>query len=131
MRFLIRLFGMEITDFVAGYAENIQHKVLLLRKRLLALLPEVDEQLDLPAKMIAYAYGQKYNQLICVLIPSKKGLKLGFNEGVHLPDPEGLLEGTGKISRYVVISSEAMIQSDALKNLILAAYAAYQERIKS
>lgn len=66
-------------------------------------LPGVTEQVDYPAKMVAYCYGQKYVEMVCTLIPSQKGLKLGFYIGVSLPDPEKLLEGTGKISRYVEI----------------------------
>jgi hypothetical protein len=125
------LINMTIDDFLSQYEETIYIRALKLREILLKNLPDVKEQHDIPAKMVAYCYGQKYAELICVLIPSKKGLKLGFNRGVDLPDPDGLLEGTGKISRYVVINSEKVIRSAALKGLILAAYSAYRERMKS
>lgn len=121
---------MKPEDFMAGYQTSVQESVFLLRQHVLNLLPEVTEQVDVPAKMMAYTYGQKYNQLVCVIIPSKKGVKLGFNQGASLPDPEKLLEGTGKISRYVVINSDELIQSEALKMLILSAYEAYLERMK-
>ena len=93
-----------------------------------ANLPDVTEQVDVAAKMIVYCYGQKYAELICTIIPSKKGLKLGFNRGKDLPDPDRLLEGTGKISRYVEIKSAGQIQSPALKKLIENALAAYRQR---
>jgi hypothetical protein len=73
-------------------------------------------------------YGQGYSELICVLIPSKKGLKLGFNKGPELPDPTQLLEGTGKISRYVQIKSKDQLHAPALKNLLVNALAAYHLR---
>ena len=63
----------------------------------------------MPAKMVAYCYGQNYAELICMLIPSKKGLKLGFYKSVDLPDPHHLLEGSGKISRYIEIKNEERI----------------------
>ncbi len=84
----------------------------------------------MPARMIAFVYGQRYVDMICTIIPSKKGLKLGFYKGNELPDPDGLLEGKGKISRYVEIKAEKMIASLALKKLIVAGYKAYQERMK-
>jgi len=87
------------------------------------------EQIDLPARMIAYCYGQKYAEMVCTIIPSKKGLKLGFYKGVDLPDPGKLLEGTGKISRYVEIRSAGQIRSPALKKLIESALAAYEKRM--
>jgi hypothetical protein len=119
----------DIIGFLSGYDEQVAGNAFRLRELLLKLLPEVSEQLDLPAKMVAYCYGRKYSQLVCVIIPSKKGLKLGFNKGPELPDPEGLLEGTGKISRYVEIRDAKQVNSAALKNLVKAAYKAYQKRM--
>jgi hypothetical protein len=84
--------------------------------------------LDLPAKMIAYCYGQKYIEMICMMIPSKKGLKLSFYQGPALPDPAHLLEGKAKLTRYVEIRSDKQIYSTALKQLIKNSLAAYKER---
>lgn len=119
----------KINDFLSNYSEEVFTNTLKLREVLLANLPEIIEQLDLPAKMIAYCYGQKYAELICTIIPSKKGLKLGFNRGTELPDPGKLLEGTGKISRYVEIRSSEQISSPALKKLIENALTAYKRRM--
>ena len=119
----------EIDAFLSPYGEEVFIRALALRQVLLALLPDITEQIDKPARMIAYCYGQKYAELICVLIPSKKGLKLGFNRGTELPDPNKLLEGTGKISRYVQIKSAEQIKSAAVKKMILAALKLYRERV--
>jgi hypothetical protein len=51
-----------------------------------------------------------------VVIPSKKGLKLGFNCGMEIDDPGKLLEGNSKISRYVVIKSAEQISSPSPKS---------------
>ena len=56
--------------------------------------------------------------MICIIIPSKKGLKLAFYNGIDLPDPQNLLEGKVKLSRYVGIKSDKEIYSQALKQLI-------------
>lgn len=116
-------------EFFAAYNPEIVAWAGVLRALLAEALPDVQEQLDRPAKMMAYCYGQKYAELVCMLIPSQKGLKLGFNRGVDLPDPHGLLAGTGKISRYVEVRSEEQIHSPELWELLQAAYAAYQSRI--
>ena len=122
--------NQKIDFFLSQYDESVYAHALQLREVLLANLPGVIEQLDVPAKMVAYCYGQKYSELICVIIPSKKGLKLGFNQGSTLPDPNGLLQGTGKISRYVEIKLEKEIKSAALKKLLASALKAYKERMK-
>ena len=69
-------------------------------------------------------------EMICTIIPSKKGLKLAFYKGIDLPDPDKLLVGMGKYSRYVEIGSEKQIHSSALKQLIKEALVAYKKRIK-
>jgi hypothetical protein len=79
--------------------------------------------------MVVYCYGQKYVEMVCTLIPSQKGLKLGFYNGVSLPDPENLLQGTGKISRYVEIKSEKQIHSASIQNLLREGLAAYRARM--
>lgn len=75
---------------LSQYNEQVYSNTLLLREIILKNLPEVQEQLDIPAKMIAYIYGQKYAKMVCTIIPFKKGFKLGFYKGVDLPDPEKL-----------------------------------------
>jgi hypothetical protein len=122
--------NQKIDFFLSQYDESVYTHALQLREILFANLPGIIEQLDVPAKMVAYCYGQKYSELICVIIPSKKGLKLGFNQGSKLPDPTGLLQGTGKISRYVEIKSEKEIKSAALKKLLASALKAYKDRMK-
>jgi hypothetical protein len=119
----------QIETFLSQYDEQVFKTAFKLREVLFANLPDVLEQVDLPARMIAYCYGQKYIEMICTIIPSKKGLKLGFYRGVDLPDPDHILEGTGKISRYVIIMSEQQIKSSAIKKLLKAALAAYRKRI--
>jgi hypothetical protein len=118
----------EIDNFLAHYSEQVLSNALTIREIILKTLPEVQEQLDVPAKMIAYTYGQKYIEMVCTLIPSKKGLKLGFYKGTDLPDPEHLLEGNGKISRYVVITKKDDIKTNALTTLLKEAYKAYKLR---
>ena len=119
----------KIDEFLSNYSEEVFVNSLKLREVLFANLPGIMEQIDIPAKMIAYCYGQKYSEMICTIIPSKKGLKLGFYKGVDLPDPTNLLEGTGKLSRYIEIRSDEQIKSPALKKLNKSALAAYKKRI--
>ena len=99
-----------------------------IRRRLLALLPGVEEEADPAANVIGYGYGAGYSNLICTLILSKKGVKLGFYRGATLPDPDRLLEGSGKVHRYVEIASPNSAEDGKLEQLILAAAAAYRER---
>lgn len=117
-----------IEDFLALYPPSVQHNAHLLRRVILRRLPGINEQLDLPAKMIAYSYSPRYADLICVILPSKKGLKLGFNRGPEIPDPDGLLQGTAKTTRYITIDSSQQIQAPGITGLLTAALDQYKKR---
>lgn len=121
--------NQELNDFLSHYDHEIMDYALNLRELIRSTLPEITEQIDIPAKMIAYCYGQKYSELICVIIPSRKGLKLGFNRGAELSDPKKLLQGAGKISRYVGIKSGMEINSSEIKILLTQAHKLYQEKM--
>lgn len=47
---------------------------------------------------------------------------IGFFRGVDLPDPERLLQGTGKRMRHVKLMTAAAVDDHALERLIDAAY---------
>jgi hypothetical protein len=117
----------DTSNLFSKYDASIAELADNLRKMILTNLPDATEQVDLSAGMLSYVYGPKYKDLICVIIPSKKEIKLGFNRGVNLPDSENLLRGTGKISRYVVIKNKEQIYSDGIKNLLLSALNLYKE----
>ena len=126
---LARKLPATLNIFLSQYDEPVYENAVRLRELLLATLPGIIEQIDLPAKMIAYCYGQKYVEMICMMIPSKKGLKLSFYKGPELPDPGHLLEGKAKLTRYVEIRSGQQVHSTAIRQLIKSALAAYKERM--
>jgi hypothetical protein len=99
-----------------------------MRAMLLAKLAGIEEQPDSAANVIGYGYGPGYKGLICTLILSKSGVKLGFYKGASLPDPLSLLEGAGKVHRYVRIASVEAIHEPRLASLIEAAAEAYRHR---
>jgi hypothetical protein len=120
--------NIDVDKFLSEYSDEVFDNAQKIRKIILKNLPKVQEQIDIPARMIAYTYGQKYNEMVCTLIPSKKGLKLGFYKGIDLPDPENILEGNGKISRYVEIKKRADLQKKPLIVLLKEAFKAYKIR---
>jgi len=107
-----------VRTFLSSYAPAVQSLALELRALVLELIPSAVEQLDLPARMLAYGYDRTYKGTICVIMPLKGAVNLGFARGVDLPDPAGLLAGTGKRARHVKITSVHQAQSPAVKALL-------------
>ena len=60
----------------------------------------------------------------CIYVATyTKRVNLGFWDGVDLPDPDGLLEGTGKRSRHVKIRDLAELARPGVRALIQSAFA--------
>lgn len=60
---------------------------------------------------------------ICYYMAGKNHITLGFIRGTSLPDPEGLLEGTGKNLRHVKIKSVNDLNRKGLRELLKSAAA--------
>ncbi|HJV43857.1 DUF1801 domain-containing protein [Caulobacter sp.] len=58
-------------------------------------------------------------------------VNLGFYEGASLPDPAGLLEGTGKRMRHVKLRWGQSLDEAALAALIAAAHGDMRRRVDS
>jgi len=121
---------MTVDDILSRFDESTALLAVALREFLLDELKGVVEIPDNSANLVGYGYGTGYKDLICTILLSKQGVKLGLNRGTELPDPKKLLTGTGKVHRYVEIKSKQDIEDPALKKLLAEALKAYQNRKK-
>jgi hypothetical protein len=58
-------------------------------------------------------------------------VNVGFFQGASLPDPAGLLQGTGKFMRHVKLKPGAPTNAAALSALIDAAYSDIKGRVEN
>ncbi len=61
------------------------------------------------------------NGTVCGFMTGREHVTFIFLRGAALPDPEGLLEGTGKSVRYVKVRTVEDVKRPGLKKLILEA----------
>ncbi len=118
-----------LTKFLLPLSPGIQTIVIGLRHLIQSNFPEVAEQVDLPANILAYGYGAEHTSLICALTPYSDHVKLMFSMGSQISDPAGILKGGGKNTRHVEISSMAEIKRPALRSLLRSAQQLMEERI--
>ena len=97
--------------FLGGYPHPVRE--LFLEAQF--LLEREQQELDIPAKMLAFSYGPGYKGMVCVLLPSQKGVKLSFSKGAEFSNKHGLLEGTGKKTRYVELSLHLLKKTELLE----------------
>jgi hypothetical protein len=111
-----------------AYPAAVQQTAQAARGRILAAAPGLDETVDAKSRVIGYGFGPGYAGLVCTIILSKTGVKLGLVGGAMLDDPQHLLTGSGKVHRYVAAESEADLKKPAVTALIKSAVAAWQLR---
>jgi hypothetical protein len=113
---------------LAPFPPEVKDLALAARDFLAQALPGAAETADGPAKLIGYSYGPGYKGLVCTLLLSKTGVKIGIAHGSELPDPARLMQGKGKVHRHVQLRTTADLNQPGLKPLINAALSAWQQR---
>ena len=117
-----------VDDLLPKYPDDVRALAEAARSALAKALPGVTEGVDLPAKLLSYSYGPGYKGLVCTLIMSKTGVKLGIFRGAGLPDPKRLLQGAGKVHRHVQLRVPGDLDRPELKELLDAALQAWRRR---
>ena len=119
----------ELEPFLAPYSPMIQQLALKLRALIREVMPEAIEQLDPPAHLVGYGLDRTYKGLICGITLHKAHINLMFARGTELPDPQGLLVGTGKRARHVKITQTTDLENPAIRALLRAALRKHQEAL--
>lgn len=108
-------------SFLDGFAPDIRELALRTRELVRSVMPDAHEMLRPSYRTIAYGRGQKMADEICYISPLSSGVNLGFHFGTQLPDPSGLLKGTGKLMRHVRIQKKDDLDDPAVRALLEAA----------
>jgi hypothetical protein len=95
-----------------------------LRAIVLDVHPEAVEVVRLGDRAATYGLGpKKMSEGYCYVLPYRSWVNLGFYQGAELPDPDGLLEGTGAKLRHVKVRSTDDADAPAVRRLIEVALA--------
>lgn len=114
--------GGAFEDVVSDASAEIKEIAYGLRALLAEVMPGITEVPWGHQKTVGYGIGpKKMSEHFCYLAPQKNHVNLGFMYGANLPDPEGLLEGTGNLMRHVKIKTREDVERPAIRNLIEAA----------
>lgn len=110
-----------VEEILASYSPNVREMALKTRELVLSIMPDLVEQVDVPGKLLGYGWDTTYAGTVCVIMPLKDSVNLGFAKGASLPDPEKMLEGTGKRARHIKFKTLDAIDHPAVRALLEAA----------
>ena len=108
---------MPESDFASWVSPLPDHQGKLaarLRELIFAVIPDATEAI----KWSRPCYGTKSGGLICYLHATKNHVNLGFENGADLPDPDQLLEGTGKNMRHIKFRLDQDIDESAVTAIL-------------
>jgi hypothetical protein len=110
---------MTVDELLAPCTPEVRAIAEKMRALVLEVFPGAVEQVDSADKLLAYGTGVKLAQQVFYIAPFKAHANLGFLLGTVLPDPHGLLEGTGKRLRHVKLRTLDDVDRPELRELML------------
>jgi len=117
-----------LDELLNRYPPPVQSLARSARALIVKVLPDADETIDAAARVIGYGYGAGYKGMICTLLLSKTGVKIGIAHGAALPDPNHLLAGSGKVHKFVQLRSVDDLRTPGLRDLLKASREAARRR---
>jgi hypothetical protein len=117
----------DVDRLLAEHSAELQAIERALRATIRAAFPAAVEQVDFGNRLIAFGRSMKMRGLLFAIIAHGSWVNLQLADGAVLPDPAGLIEGTGKRIRHVKIRSVEGASSPAVVALVDAQLAARPE----
>lgn len=109
----------EIVSGVSSHARQLAERA---RELIRDVYPAVVEVPWPKQRVIGYGVGpKKMSEHFCYLSVSQDHINVGFMYGAELPDPEKMLEGSGKLLRHVRITELEQLSNPALRQLLITA----------
>ena len=110
------------TDQLAILVGDLTPEILAIHERVHALLhevvPQAEEYVDLPDRVLAFGSSLAMRDLWFALIAHKSWVNVQLADGALLEDPDGIVEGTGKRIRHVKVRSAEDADRPALRAMI-------------
>lgn len=108
----------EIERLLDGHDPAIAELTRNLCARIRALLPDAVVTVD--GGDIGFGTAPGYRGLVFTVSPHTAHVTLGVDHGAGLPDPAGLLTGSGKVHRHVKLRGTADAERPELHELLAA-----------
>jgi len=110
----------DVERLLGSHAPEIAATARALRSAIRDAAPEYVEHVDFGNKLIAFGRTMQMRDLAFAVIPHTAHVNLQLADGVDLPDPDGLVEGTGKRIRHVKVRSADAAGSPPIRAVIEA-----------
>jgi hypothetical protein len=113
----------QVVGFIDRFAPEVARAAKTARAKVRRLLPEAFELVYDNYNALALAFGpsERASEVILSIALYPRWVSLFFARGARLPDPNGILRGSGKLIRHVVLQPVGILDSAPVRALIAAA----------
>jgi len=112
----------DLATLLEPHSPAIRDVFAALRAVAREVMTDAQEQVDLPDRVLAWGFGPpggvRMSGFAVGLIPHTAHVNVQLADGALLPDPAGIVEGTGKRIRHVKCRSLDDVARPALRALI-------------
>jgi hypothetical protein len=105
-------------DNLASHAPDVQAAARALESVIREALPSVVVDYDAGNGLLAFGRSMKMRDLLFALIPHAGWVNLQLADGALLPNPDGLIEGTGKRIRHIKVRSAEAANAEGVRRAI-------------
>jgi hypothetical protein len=113
----------QLKSFIGKFDAKHQALIRAVRKALRKRLPAANELVydNYNFFVIGYSPTERPGDAVLSLAAKADGLGLCFIQGARLKDPDGLLQGSGRQTRFIRLESAAQLSERPIASLIAAA----------
>ncbi len=113
----------QISGILARFEPGDQKLIRSVRKSLQKRFPTANELVYDYRKsfVIGYSPIERGSDAIVAMTADDKGVRLFFNNGPSLPDPQKILMGSGRQTRFIALESARALLSPEVESLLTAA----------
>lgn len=113
----------QVAGFLAQYDPEIARLARTVRARLRKRMPTATELVYDNYNALVFAFGatDRASDIVCSIALYPRWVTLFFLHGAELPDPDGLLAGSGSQIRGVRLAAAADVDAPAVRALLDAA----------
>ena len=120
----MRPLDPDVADFLAIDLRPVGPLALVLREVVLDEAPQLAERIFRNhASALWFGPGPRMDEMALYVAMASRHVNLGFCRGASLPDPDGALQGSGKVMRHIKFRTERDLDRPFVRPLIRAAVA--------
>jgi hypothetical protein len=108
----------QLDELLSGTSPEMAAVARELRAVVAAALPDGTEQVDFGNRLLAIGRSMKMRDLLFAIIPHSAHVNLQLADGIDLPNPDGVIEGTGKRIRHIKVRSVEAARSAPVRAAI-------------